>query len=64
MHGGRDDNGFLRQLSDDEFPWIAAARIVEWPEHKDRQFRYNLRCRARRHRHVDGLVVTGSPTRP
>ena len=22
MHGGHDDNGFLRQLSDDEFPWI------------------------------------------
>jgi TetR/AcrR family tetracycline transcriptional repressor len=35
---------YLTRFSEEEFPWIAAARVVDDPAREEDQFRFNLRC--------------------
>jgi len=41
---GPDESTFLTRLSEDDYPWIAAARVVDEPAREEDQFRFNLRC--------------------
>jgi len=39
-----DEATFLTRLSENDYPWIAAARVVDEPAREEDQFRFNLRC--------------------